>query len=73
MEEQTTKRAQYAEAIAIAASKVEKKEKLETREEMFKRIAAEKEVKRNKSVTSAAKKMVKKKRMKTMAAYFKKK
>jgi hypothetical protein len=58
---------QMSKAVAIAARKVEKKEKEETGAEKYRRISAEKEEKA-KSVKQAARGLIKKK--KKMTAYF---
>lgn len=66
-------RQQYAEAIAIAASKVHKKPKEETPGERFHRIAHENEERQKTSMKRATKTWIKKKKIKTLTAYFKKK
>jgi hypothetical protein len=60
-------------AVAIAASKVEKKDKVETNSEKYRWIALEKEEKRNKSLKRAANGQIKKKKIKKMTAYVSKK
>jgi hypothetical protein len=64
---------QYAKAVEIAARKVELKPKEESASEVYHRINSEKEAKKNRGVKSAAKKMLKKKQIKKMSAYFAKK
>jgi hypothetical protein len=64
---------QMSKAMAIAAKKVEKKEKEETGSEKFKRIAAEKEEKKIKTVKRAARGLIRKKKIKKMTTYFGKK
>jgi 2-oxoglutarate dehydrogenase complex dehydrogenase (E1) component-like enzyme len=66
-------RQQFAAAIAVAACKVEKKEKEEMPAEMFQRITAAKVIKENKSIKSAAKMLVKKKKIQKISTYFHKK
>jgi hypothetical protein len=61
---------QMSKAVAIAARKVEKKEKEETGAEKYRRISAEKEEKKIKSVKRAARGLIKKKKIKKMTAYF---
>lgn len=69
----TNYRKDLARVVTIAASKVEKKPKEETNLEKFRRISEEKEAKRVKGVKKAAKSLVKKKEMKSLTTYFKKK
>jgi hypothetical protein len=66
-------RSQLATAIQIAARKVELQPKAESGFEMHTRINSEKDLKKNKAVKRAAKKMVKRKEIKKMTAYFLKK
>jgi hypothetical protein len=69
-EELALARSQMAAAVAIAARKVEFQPKAESGLEMFTRINSAKEVKQNKAVKRAARKMVKTKKIKKMTAYF---
>ncbi len=64
---------QYAKAVEIASRKVELKPKEESASEVYHRIHSEKEAKKIRQVKSAAKKLLKKKKMKKMTAYFVKK
>jgi hypothetical protein len=64
---------QYAKAVTIAARKVALKPKEESVSEVYHRINSEKAAKKNRRVKSAAKKMVKKKQIKPLSAYFVKK
>jgi len=65
---------QFSAAMLVAARKVEKKDKEETPTEMFVRINAAKVVKENKSgVKTAAKKLLKKKKLKKISTFFVKK
>ncbi len=67
-------REQFTAAMVVAARKVEKTAKEETPTEMFARINAAKVVKANKSVKTAAKKLVKKKKkLKKISTFFLKK
>jgi hypothetical protein len=66
-------RSQLATAIQIAARKVELQPKAESGFEMHTRINSDKDLKKNKAVKRAAKKMVKRKEIKKMTAYFVKK
>jgi hypothetical protein len=66
-------REQFTAAMSVAARKVEKKVKEETPTEMFVRINAAKVVKENKSVKTAAKKLLKKKKLKKISTFFVKK
>jgi hypothetical protein len=68
-----TSRIQFAEAVSIAARKVAFKRKEESNSELYYRINSEKEAKKNRIVKSAAKKMLKKKQLKKMTAYYAKK
>jgi hypothetical protein len=61
---------QMAIAVQIAARKIELLPKAKSGFEMFTCIQLEKEVKKNKSVKRAAKKMVKKKEIKKISSYF---
>ena len=63
-------REQFTAAMVIAARKVEKKEKAETPTEMHARINVAKAAKENKRVKSAAKKLVKKKKLKKISTFF---
>jgi hypothetical protein len=63
----------FTAAMLVAARKVEKKDKEETHTEMFVRINAAKVVKENKSVKTAAKKLLKKKKLKKISTFFVKK
>jgi hypothetical protein len=63
----------FAAAMTVAARKVEKKDKGETPTEMFVRINAAKAIKENKSIKSAAKKLLKKKKLKKISTFFVKK
>ena len=65
--------AQYSMAVSIQARKIEKKPKEETPQEMYRRISEQKESKKIKSAKSGAKSLVKRKKMKSMNAYFAKK
>jgi hypothetical protein len=65
-------REHFAAAMVVAARKVEKKDKTETPTEMFVRINAAKVVKENKSAKSAAKKLVKKKKLTKISTFFSK-
>jgi hypothetical protein len=67
------RREEFAAAMLVAARKVEKKDKEETPTEMFVRINEAKVIKGNKSVKSAAKKLVRKKKLKKISTYFVKK
>jgi hypothetical protein len=64
-------REQFTAAMVVAGRKVEKKEKEETPTEMFVRISAAKVVKENKRTKTAAKKLVKKKKVQKMSSFFK--
>jgi hypothetical protein len=64
---------QFTAAMLVAARKVEKKDKEEMHTEMFVRINAAKVVKENKSVKTAAKKLLKKKKLKKISTFFVKK
>jgi hypothetical protein len=66
-------REQFTAAMVLAGRKVEKKDKEETRTEMYLRINDAKVVKENKSIKSAAKKLVKKKKLKKISSFFIKK
>jgi hypothetical protein len=66
-------REQFTAAMVLAGRKVEKKDKEETRTEIFLRINDAKVVKENKSIKIAAKKLVKKKKLKKISAFFIKK
>jgi hypothetical protein len=66
-------REEFTAAMSVAARKVEKKDKEETPTEMFVRINAAKVIKENKSIKSAAKKLVKKKKLKKISTFFDKK
>jgi hypothetical protein len=66
-------RSQFATAVQIAARKVELQPKAESGFEMHTRINSDKDLKKNKAVKRAAKKMVKRKEIKKMTAYFVKK
>jgi hypothetical protein len=66
-------REQFTAAMSVAARKVEKKVKEETPTKMFVRINAAKVVKENKSVKTAAKKLLKKKKLKKISTFFVKK
>jgi exonuclease VII large subunit len=63
-------RLQMAEAVAIAAAKVEFKPKEESTDEFIRRIREEKEEKKIRGVKRAAKTMIKKKMIKKMTTYF---
>jgi hypothetical protein len=63
-------REQFTAAMVVAARKVEKTVKEETPTEMFVRINAAKVAKENKSIKSAAKKLVKKKKLKKISTFF---
>ena len=65
-----TTRIQMAKAVEITARKVPFKPKEESVSESFRRITLEKEARKNCQVKRAAKKMVKKKQIKKMTAYF---
>ena len=67
-------REQFTAAMVVAARKVPKTDtKAETPTEMYLRINAAKAVKENKSIKSAAKKLVKKKKLKKISTFFIKK
>jgi hypothetical protein len=66
-------REQFTAAMVVAGAKVEKKDKEETPREVFQRIKGAKTLKENKSIKSAAKKLVKKKKIKKLSCYFIKK
>ncbi len=66
-------RSQLETAIQIVARKVELQPKAESGFEMHTRINSEKYLKKNKAVKRGAKKMVKRKEIKKMTAYFLKK
>jgi hypothetical protein len=66
-------REQFTAAMVVAARKVEKTVKEETPTEMFVRINAAKVAKDNKSIKSAAKKLVKTKKLKKISTFFIKK
>ena len=66
-------REQFTAAMVVAARKVEKRVKEETPIEMYTRISAAKVAKENKSAKSAAKKLVKSKKLKKISTFFKKK
>ena len=68
-----SKRSQMAKAIQLAARKVAFKKKEESADETFRRIKEEKELKINRGAKRAAKQMIKKKQMKKVSSYFKKK
>lgn len=72
-EELLLARSQMAIAVQIAARKVELQPKAESGSEMYTRINSSKELKKNKAVKRAAKKLVKQKGIKKMTAYFSKK
>ena len=59
-----------AQAIQIAARKVELKNKEESASETFHRVTEEKALKINRGVKRAAKQMIKKKQMKKLSSYF---
>ncbi len=63
-------REQFTAAMVVAARKVEKTAKEETPTEMFARINAAKVVKANKSIKTAEKKLVKKKKLKKISTFF---
>jgi hypothetical protein len=63
-------REEFAAAMLVAARKVEKKDKEETPTEMFVRINEAKVIEGNKSIKSAAKKLVRKKKLKKISTYF---
>ena len=63
-------REQFTAAMLVAARKVEKMDKEETPTEMFTRINSEKAIKGNKSIKSAAKKLLKKKKLKKISTFF---
>jgi hypothetical protein len=66
-------REQFTAAMVVAAAKVEKKDKEETPNECYERIKVAKILKENKSVKSAAKKLLKKKKIQKMTCYFSRK
>jgi hypothetical protein len=66
-------RQQFTAAMVVAGAKVEKKDKEETPRELFQRIKVAKVLKENKSIKSAAKKLLKKKKLKKLSCYFAKK
>ena len=72
-EELLLARSQMAIAVQIAARKVELQPKAESGSKMYTHINSSKELKKNKAVKRAAKKMVKQKGIKKMTAYFSKK
>jgi hypothetical protein len=69
----TPGRIEMAKAFHLAARKVEKKPKVETKTEMHQRTTAEKEAKTNRCVKKAAKTMLKKKKIKKLTTCFSKK
>jgi hypothetical protein len=66
-------REQFTAAMLVAARKVEKRDKEETPTELFRRISAAKSIKENKSIKSAAKKLLKKKKLQKISTFFVKK
>jgi hypothetical protein len=66
-------REKFNAAMLVAAGKVEKTDKGEMPTEMFVRINAAQVVKENKSIKSAAKKLVKKRKLKKISTFFFKK
>jgi hypothetical protein len=66
-------RQQFTTAMVVAGAKVEKKDKEETPRELFQRIKGAKVLKENKSIKSATKKLLKKKKIKKLSCYFAKK